>query len=127
MRIPIWLPKRLLIRKLPPIPRQPWASTPETAARAWLAAHVAPQSAALSAFDRVLITQRIQDTAALRGILADTSFDVRQFRWTSEPWWQQIPGVLLTAGLLSLGAPFWFSMLKQLTGLRPVLATKQDT
>jgi hypothetical protein len=34
--------------------------------------------------------------------------------------------VLATAILLSLGAPFWFNMLKQLTNLRPILANKQD-
>ena len=32
-------------------------------------------------------------------------------------------GILATAGLLSLGAPFWFNLLKNLTSLRPALAT----
>jgi len=32
-------------------------------------------------------------------------------------------GILATAGLLALGAPFWFNMLKNLTSLRPALAT----
>jgi len=31
-------------------------------------------------------------------------------------------GVLLTIGLLTLGAPFWYNLLKNLTGLRPALA-----
>jgi hypothetical protein len=31
-------------------------------------------------------------------------------------------GVLMTAGLLTLGAPFWFNLLKNLTSLRPILA-----
>jgi hypothetical protein len=31
-------------------------------------------------------------------------------------------GVLMTAGLLTLGAPFWFNLLKNLTSLRPALA-----
>ena len=35
-------------------------------------------------------------------------------------------GILLTAGLLGLGAPFWYNTLKTLTSLRPVVATKQD-
>jgi len=35
-------------------------------------------------------------------------------------------GVLLTAGLLALGAPFWFNALKTLTNLRPMVATRQD-
>jgi hypothetical protein len=32
-------------------------------------------------------------------------------------------GVLTSAGLLSLGAPFWFNMLKTATNLRPAMAT----
>jgi len=32
-------------------------------------------------------------------------------------------GILATAGLLALGAPFWFNLLKNLTSLRPALAT----
>jgi hypothetical protein len=32
-------------------------------------------------------------------------------------------GILATAALLSLGAPFWFNLLKNLTSLRPALAT----
>jgi len=32
-------------------------------------------------------------------------------------------GILATAGLLALGAPFWFNLLKNLTSLRPAVAT----
>ena len=32
-------------------------------------------------------------------------------------------GVLMTAGLLTLGAPFWFNLLKNLMSLRPAVAT----
>jgi hypothetical protein len=32
-------------------------------------------------------------------------------------------GILATAGLLAPGAPFWFNLLKNLTSLRPALAT----
>jgi len=35
-------------------------------------------------------------------------------------------GVLATAVLLSLGAPFWFNLLKQLTNLRSVVANKEQ-
>jgi hypothetical protein len=102
----------------------------ENAARAWLTAHVtnsAQQSAALSAFDQALMDQRVQDAADLRTILTKASFDVGQFGWKrGQPYLPQIPGVLITAALLSLGAPFWFNTLKQLSSLRPVLANKQD-
>lgn len=46
------------------------------------------------------------------------------------PFWQwrarTFFGILFSAGLLGLGAPFWFSALKTMTALRPVLASKQD-
>jgi hypothetical protein len=32
-------------------------------------------------------------------------------------------GMLITAGLLTLGAPFWFNLLKNLMNLRPAVAT----
>lgn len=35
-------------------------------------------------------------------------------------------GFLVTAGLLSLGAPFWYNALKTLSNLRPMVATKQE-
>jgi hypothetical protein len=102
----------------------------ESDARAWLTAHITDsgqQSAALAAFDKALMDQHVQDAAALRTIVTKSSFDVRQFGWKQDqPWWPQVPGVLATAALLSLGAPFWFNMLKQLTSLRPILANKQD-
>ncbi len=42
--------------------------------------------------------------------------------------WSQssVFGVLLSAALLSLGAPFWFNLLGDLLKLRPLLATKED-
>lgn len=48
------------------------------------------------------------------------------FRWD---YWNQkrhLVGVSLTALLLSLGAPFWFNMLRKLANLRPMLAGKVD-
>src|SRR4051812_10455759 len=44
--------------------------------------------------------------------------------WLSSP--SRWPGILLSMVLLSLGAPFWFNMLKNLTALRPVVAQKQE-
>jgi hypothetical protein len=41
-------------------------------------------------------------------------------------WKRHLAGILCAAALLSLGAPFWFNMLKTLTNLRPVLAAKQQ-
>ncbi len=44
--------------------------------------------------------------------------------WT--PDWTHFLGTLASTALLSLGAPFWFNMLKDLSNLRPVLARKQE-
>jgi hypothetical protein len=38
----------------------------------------------------------------------------------------EVPGILLSAMLLSLGAPFWYNALKDLVGLRPLLARKEE-
>lgn len=39
---------------------------------------------------------------------------------------KNIFGILMTAGLLALGAPFWYNTLKSLTNLKPVVAARQD-
>jgi hypothetical protein len=46
-------------------------------------------------------------------------------RWpTEKSWWfNHLFGLALTAGLLTLGAPFWFNLLKNLMNLRPAVAT----
>jgi hypothetical protein len=105
----------------------------DAAARNWIDQHVTDagqRTAAASAFDQEINTalnQGLQNAAAVRTILTGASFDVTRFGWKrDEPRWPQIPGVLATVALLSLGAPFWFNMLKQLTNLRPMLANKQD-
>ena len=38
----------------------------------------------------------------------------------------KIPGIAFSAMLLSLGAPFWYNALKDLVGLRPILARKEQ-
>lgn len=40
---------------------------------------------------------------------------------TSRPFW----GMLASAALLSLGAPFWFNLLKTMSNLRPIVANKE--
>jgi hypothetical protein len=34
--------------------------------------------------------------------------------------------LLVAAALLSLGAPFWFNILKTLSNLRPLVATREE-
>lgn len=84
--------------------------------------------------------------------VAEAGFDIVPTpflgRWDKEPlptwarvgqahWWQpnwkahprraiftrHLLGMLITAGLLTLGAPFWFNLLKNLMNLRPAVAT----
>jgi hypothetical protein len=40
--------------------------------------------------------------------------------------WHHLGGILMAGLLLSLGAPFWFNMLKNLSNLRPILANRVD-
>jgi hypothetical protein len=40
---------------------------------------------------------------------------------------RHVLGLLLSWALLSLGAPFWFNLLKTLSSLRPLLASRADT
>jgi hypothetical protein len=46
--------------------------------------------------------------------------------WRSEWNWHRFPGILLSALLLSLGAPFWYNTLQNLLRLRSALAQKDD-
>ena len=45
------------------------------------------------------------------------------FHWEG---WRNLLGQLVTAALLSLGAPFWFNALKNLSNLRSAVANNQD-
>ncbi len=44
-------------------------------------------------------------------------------KFTVAQTWQHLVGTLITAGLLTLGAPFWFNLLKNLMSLRPAVAS----
>jgi hypothetical protein len=48
-------------------------------------------------------------------------------RWSAENWPLKLLGILLTAMLLSLGAPFWYNALKNLVRLRSLIASKDDS
>ena len=116
------------------IPLPATGITSDADARSWLTTHVtdsAQQTAVLAAYDQAIkasLDQDVKNAAQVRTILDNASFDVRKFGWQpDQPWPPQLPGVLASAALLTLGAPFWFNMLKQLTNLRPIVANKSDT
>lgn len=46
--------------------------------------------------------------------------------WVKQWSLKKVPGILLTAMLLTLGAPFWYNVLKNLLALRSSLAQKDD-
>jgi hypothetical protein len=46
--------------------------------------------------------------------------------WKFKNLFRQLPGILLSLILLSLGAPFWFNALRTLASLRPILGGKTD-
>jgi hypothetical protein len=52
-----------------------------------------------------------------------TYFDYLE--WHGEGAWRHFLGIVAAAALLSLGAPFWFNLLRQLANLRTMLANKE--
>jgi hypothetical protein len=55
-----------------------------------------------------------------------TSLDAWLKAWKKGQWELRLAGMLLTAMLLSLGAPFWYNALKNLIRLRSVISQKDD-
>ena len=71
---------------------------------------------------RKLMQNRSADAATIQSLLFP-GLDPLQIRWYQIRFtWKYFWGVGVTAGLLSLGAPFWFNALKTLSNLRPILA-----
>jgi hypothetical protein len=92
----------------------------------------------------------------LRGVFGGTGFQLvpdPYHSWDESPWWPtpvwagvsfttvgnlirnvftvrpsnlHFWGILFSAGLLSLGAPFWYNALKSLSALKPTVASKED-
>ncbi len=67
--------------------------------------------------------------ADLKEKIDSTGFELLPHGWfarwpTEKLWWfNHLFGLALSAGLLTLGAPFWFNLLKNLTNLRPAVAS----
>jgi hypothetical protein len=102
----------------------------------WLAEYDALKTEGVVAYEK----SRQESFRSLQATIHDAGFDLvpKPFlgRWDKEPvpywarnYWPQLAhylrhllGVLITAGLLALGAPFWFNLLKNLMNLRPAVA-----
>jgi hypothetical protein len=75
------------------------------------------------------LKQEAQDFAMIEAGLDQTSFPLLTSpfnRWHPDDYWSGVMkyamGILISAALLSLGAPFWFNILKGLAGLRSMVA-----
>ena len=110
--------------------------TPDDAAK-WVDQNVpeAQRAAVLKGFSVLAVAasrEAIQSSYAeantLASLAAKSGFRVTDFQapWERKWTWGDLFGVLASAGLLSLGAPFWFNALKTLTNLRPTIAAKED-
>ena len=113
----------------------PIGITSEDAGNDWIMANVAKQEDKMkvkNAFHsnvatatRALIELRAKDAAHVQLVLSTSGLNILQSQWDRKRILQQLVGVFVTIGLLSLGAPFWFNTLKSLSNLRPVVANNQ--
>jgi hypothetical protein len=78
------------------------------------------------AVSQAFVQSSLDDAAKVSAIASSAGFDVMQYRWPPNPSLRDVLGVIVTAALLSLGAPFWFNSLKYMTNLRPIVAAKED-
>ena len=85
------------------------------------------------------------EIASVRSLLASSAFDIMPkfdaevdlergvhtftdyFPWQNREAFYHLLGVLAAGALLSLGAPFWFHLLRQLASLKTVLASKEES
>lgn len=73
------------------------------------------------------IDKLIDHSASLKSELARSQFQLLPERWTGwQPAKHELPGLLVAVAFLSLGAPFWYNILKSLASLYPRLAMKQE-
>jgi hypothetical protein len=69
----------------------------------------------------------LDQTASIKGHLSRSGLQLFPAPWPGlRPEKGELPGLLVAAGLLSLGAPFWFNVLKNLSNLRPLVAARQE-
>lgn len=68
----------------------------------------------------------LDQAASVHGQLQDSGIELWPSPYPGWPTRQELPGLLVSSALLSLGAPFWFNLLKTLTNLRPLVATREE-
>ncbi len=123
------------------LPDPPSFSTRQDA-EIWLRAQLGARADSLIAEYREIVgkkltaaVDRLKDQAASLhaelsrsrlALIPDPYPGLRAFLWSLCPVNRQFWGILISAGLLSLGAPFWFNALKSLATLRPLVAARQE-
>ena len=69
----------------------------------------------------------IDHSASLKAQLARSELRLHPNRWQGwTPTGREWPGLLIAIAFLSLGAPFWYNILKKLASLRPLIAVKHE-
>jgi hypothetical protein len=69
----------------------------------------------------IVLKKSLEETKLVLFKLPDSPGAYFQEMWNG----RHILGILITAFLISLGAPFWYNSLRGLTNLRPFLANKE--
>lgn len=72
------------------------------------------------------MAQLFDHAASINGELSRSGVELWPSPYPGWPKWKEIPGLIAAAVFLSLGAPFWFNILKTLTNLRPLIATREE-
>jgi hypothetical protein len=70
--------------------------------------------------------ENLQTLASFDLIEIPSTLDAWLKSWQDGKWELKLLGIILTAMLLSLGAPFWYNALKNLIRLRSLIAQKDD-
>jgi hypothetical protein len=76
----------------------------------------------VAAYEKLVLTELKGHAERIKQDLAKAGFEIRVVTSWKDLEKLNILGILITAGLLSLGAPFWFNILRSLSNLRPLLA-----
>jgi len=70
----------------------------------------------------------VEQAKGLKADLEEARLTIGPGKWPWQNWrgWPHLFGLLMTIAFLSLGAPFWFNVLRGISNLRPLLAGKVD-
>lgn len=98
----------------------------ELRARVLTVSETLQQKAASAPADNQSVEDLAKQAATLQKTLDGTSLQLIPNPYPDTVTRRQALGMLFSIALLSLGAPFWFNMLKSLSSLKPLLAEKQE-